>query len=177
MKKKKHKKQESVCAVWDLSVDRLSVIFLIYNSCSHLLHTYTVHTLCKSLHSSQTWTGCGCDWCVGACTSTNSDCECVGACLMVYRACVQRASHLSLSVEPRVCLLGALAFSVPLIIRENESMTHDSNLSPQFLCSGEAKQAFNMGCGAENWSTLGRLLHLLHLAKVYILECVEILPL
>lgn len=26
-KKKKHKKQESVCAVWDLSVDRLSVIF------------------------------------------------------------------------------------------------------------------------------------------------------
>lgn len=90
----------------------------------------------------------------------------VGACLMVHRACVQRASHLSLPVEPRVCLLGALAFSVPLITWENDSMTHDSNLSPQFLCSGEAKQTFTMEC-TENWSTTGRLLHLLHLAKVY----------
>lgn len=100
----------------------------------------------------------------------------VGACLMVYCACVRRAPHLSLSVEPRVCLLGALAFSVPLITRENESMTHDSNLSPQFLCSGEAKQTFNKGC-AENWRTTGRLLRLLHFDKVYIFECVEILPL
>lgn len=92
----------------------------------------------------------------------------VGACLTVYCACVQRTSHLSLSVEPRVCLLGALAFSVPLITRENESMTHDSNLSPHFLCRGEAK---------ETWSTTGRLLQLLHFVMVYILECVEILPL
>lgn len=137
--------------------------------------THIQYTPCKSLHSSQSWTGCGCDWCVGACTSTNSDCECP-ACRMIYCACVQRASHLSLPVDLCVCLLGTLAFSVPLITRENESMTHDSNLAPQFLCSGEAKQTFDIGC-AENWSKTGRLLHLLHFVMVYILECVEILPL
>lgn len=54
-------------------------------------------------------------------------------------------------------------------------MTHDRNLSPKFLCSGEAKHSLNSVC-TENWHRTRMLLHLLRFVKVYILECVQILP-
>lgn len=119
---------------------------LIHNSCSHLLHTYTVHTLWSHCTAHKLGQGVAATgvWELAQAQIVTVSVPRVGACLMVYCACVLRASHLSLSGEPHVCLLGVLAFSVPLITRENASMTHDSNLSPKFLCSGEAKQTFDV---------------------------------
>lgn len=101
----------------------------------------------------------------------------VGACLMVSRVrpiChCHWASCVSVGNAGAFCTFnhkGEKKEKAP-----NASMTHDRNLSPKFLCSGEAKHSLNAAC-TENWHRTGMLLHLLHFVKVYILECVQTLP-
>lgn len=101
-----HKKQESVCAVQDLRVDSYS---LIHNSYGHLLHTYTVHTLCMSPHKLGQGVAAPGAWEPAQAQIVTSVLR-VGASLMVYCACVpsvtvSRVSRVSVGSAGIFCTL------------------------------------------------------------------------
>lgn len=172
-----HEHRQSVCAERMLWLEGEPPFHHIPSFIIHTaLYCTHIHTRCVS-HCTAHRLGQGVAANVGACTSTKGDCECP-ACRRLFDGllCVSRgrpichrhwASCVSVRSAGIFCTLNQNGEKKPL----NASMTHDRNLSPKFLCCGEAKHSLNSAC-TETWHRTGMLLHLLHFVKVYILKCV-----